>query len=150
MEDSDGCPLFLVWCCFNWFCSILSLFLQDDVTNPYVVALKLRMCTLLLLVFRRCLCPVGSRWKGWSACSIMLVGFECGYFGTDLEFVSFIFASKCAWVILGIRLVLVGLVLCGLWSVFGLGSWSIPDDLYAGWLRILSAQRFGHRVPIDA
>lgn len=34
--------------------------------------------------------------------------------------------------------------------VFGALSWGIPDDLYAGWLRVLSYRRFGHRVPIDA
>ena len=34
--------------------------------------------------------------------------------------------------------------------VFGVLSWGIPDDLYAGWLRVLSYRRFGHRVPIDA
>jgi hypothetical protein len=32
---------------------------------------------------------------------------------------------------------------------FGLGSWSIPNSLYAGWIRVLSRYRFGHRVPID-
>ena len=32
---------------------------------------------------------------------------------------------------------------------FGLGSWSIPISLYAGWIRVLSGYRFGHRVPID-
>ena len=33
---------------------------------------------------------------------------------------------------------------------FGLSAWTIPDDLYAGWIRIMSPTRFGHRVPIDA
>ena len=33
---------------------------------------------------------------------------------------------------------------------FGLSAWGIPDRLYAGWLRVLSFVRFGHRVPIDA
>ena len=32
---------------------------------------------------------------------------------------------------------------------FGLGSWTIPTSLYAGWIRVLSNYRFGHRVPID-
>ena len=34
--------------------------------------------------------------------------------------------------------------------VFGLSAWTIPDDLYAGWLRVMSPSRFAHRVPIDA
>ncbi|MCB9668825.1 MAG: hypothetical protein H6736_06120 [Alphaproteobacteria bacterium] len=31
----------------------------------------------------------------------------------------------------------------------GLLAWPIPDDLYAGWIRVLSAERYGLRVPID-
>jgi hypothetical protein len=34
--------------------------------------------------------------------------------------------------------------------IFGFCTWAIPDSLYAGWLRVLSHNRFGHRVPIDA
>lgn len=33
---------------------------------------------------------------------------------------------------------------------FGLAVRTIPDDLYVGWVRILSGSRFGHRIPIDA
>ncbi len=42
-------------------------------------------------------------------------------------------ASACAW----------GLA-------FGAFAWPLPDELYAGWLRILSFDRFGRRIPIDA
>jgi hypothetical protein len=34
--------------------------------------------------------------------------------------------------------------------LFGLLSWGIPDELYAGWLRVLSPGRYGRRIPIDA
>ena len=34
--------------------------------------------------------------------------------------------------------------------MFGLLAWGVPSDLYAGWIRVLSAHRFGHRIPIDA
>lgn len=33
---------------------------------------------------------------------------------------------------------------------FGWATRSIPDDLYVGWIRVLSGNRFGHRIPIDA
>lgn len=33
---------------------------------------------------------------------------------------------------------------------FGVFAWPLPDDLYAGWLRVLSFERFGRRIPIDA
>ena len=32
--------------------------------------------------------------------------------------------------------------------VHGLLVWGIPDDLYAGWVRVLSAERYGLRIPI--
>jgi hypothetical protein len=38
----------------------------------------------------------------------------------------------------------------GFGFVFGMSAWPIPDELYAGWLRVMSPSRFGHRVPIDA
>lgn len=33
--------------------------------------------------------------------------------------------------------------------VFGLLAWGIPDSLYAGWIRVLSDYRHGHRIPVD-
>ncbi len=33
--------------------------------------------------------------------------------------------------------------------VFGWFAWGIPRSLYAGWIRVLSPWRFGHRIPID-
>lgn len=33
---------------------------------------------------------------------------------------------------------------------FGAFAWPVPDELYAGWLRVLSFDRFGRRIPIDA
>lgn len=35
-------------------------------------------------------------------------------------------------------------------ATFGLLTWGIPDGLYAGWVRVLTSYRFGHRIPIDA
>jgi len=33
-------------------------------------------------------------------------------------------------------------------GVHGLLCWPLPDDLYAGWIRVLSAERFGLRIPV--
>jgi hypothetical protein len=33
--------------------------------------------------------------------------------------------------------------------VHGLLAWPIPDDLYAGWIRVLSPEDYGLRIPID-
>lgn len=35
-------------------------------------------------------------------------------------------------------------------GVFGLLAWGIPDELYTGWIRVLTPNRFGHRIPVDA
>jgi hypothetical protein len=32
----------------------------------------------------------------------------------------------------------------------GLLCWGIPDDLYAGWVRVLSFERYGVRIPLDS
>jgi hypothetical protein len=32
----------------------------------------------------------------------------------------------------------------------GLLVWGVPDDLYAGWLRVLSWNRYSRRIPVDA
>ncbi|MFT4978993.1 MAG: hypothetical protein ACI8S6_004903 [Myxococcota bacterium] len=48
-------------------------------------------------------------------------------------------------------LYLAGAAMGFVWGAsFGLLSWGIPDDLYAGWLRVVSYSRYGFRVPIDA
>lgn len=31
----------------------------------------------------------------------------------------------------------------------GMLVWGIPSELYAGWVRVLSPHRFGHRIPVD-
>ncbi len=33
-------------------------------------------------------------------------------------------------------------------GLHGLLCWPIPDDLYAGWIRVLSAERYGLRIPV--
>ena len=39
---------------------------------------------------------------------------------------------------------------CGTGFSFGLLTWGIPDNLYAGWLRVLTPTRFARRIPVDA
>jgi hypothetical protein len=35
------------------------------------------------------------------------------------------------------------------WGMFyGMLVWPIPDDLYVGWIRVLSAERYGQRIPV--
>lgn len=48
-------------------------------------------------------------------------------------------------------LYLAGAALGFTWGVvYGLFVWGVPDSLYAGWLRVLSPNRYSRRIPIDA
>ena len=38
---------------------------------------------------------------------------------------------------------------CAFGFFFGAFTWGVPDDLYAGWLRVLTVTRHGRRIPID-
>ena len=44
-----------------------------------------------------------------------------------------------------------GAALGATWGfVHGLLVWGIPDDLYAGWVRVLTWNRYSRRIPVDA
>ena len=44
-----------------------------------------------------------------------------------------------------------GAALGAVWGfVHGLLVWGIPDDLYAGWIRVLTWNRYSRRIPVDA
>lgn len=48
-------------------------------------------------------------------------------------------------------LYIAGAVGAGAFSgTFGLLAWGIPDRLYAGWLRVVSDERLGRRIPVDS
>jgi hypothetical protein len=51
----------------------------------------------------------------------------------------------------GSDLFLAGAALGAVWGfVHGLLVWGIPDDLYAGWIRVLTLNRYSRRIPVDA
>ena len=53
--------------------------------------------------------------------------------------------------VLGTDLYLSGAAMGLVWGgVFGLLAWGIPDELYAGWLRVLTPNRYALRIPVDA
>ena len=50
----------------------------------------------------------------------------------------------------GTDLYLASLGLAIVWGfLFGALAWGIPSDLYAGWIRVLSGERYSLRIPID-
>lgn len=53
--------------------------------------------------------------------------------------------------VLGTDLYLSGAAMGVVWGgVFGLLAWGVPDELYAGWLRVLTPNRYALRIPVDA
>ncbi|MBM74973.1 MAG: hypothetical protein CMK59_06210 [Proteobacteria bacterium] len=141
---------------FNWFfILLLSLILNDpDVQNPYVVSLKLNICTFVSAGLATGFSVQMVRgWQSWfTFLNYIISGLNAGILAALAWslFHSFLPQSALS-AYLGYDLFWSGLISNVLFGVlFGLGSWTIPDELYAGWLRILSTQRFGHRVPIDA
>lgn len=85
------------------------------------------------------------KWNGWLQLGTHLLGGATSGFGGAvawgvtqgvLGFYELYYASAFASVIFGF--------------LFGVCVWGVPDDLYAGWVRVLSYHRFGHRIPIDA
>jgi hypothetical protein len=65
-------------------------------------------------------------------------------------------AAGCTWHALnfaghGSDLFWAGAGMGAVWGFFhGLLCWGVPDELYAGWLRVLSWNRYSRRIPIDA
>jgi hypothetical protein len=55
------------------------------------------------------------------------------------------------YAILGSNLYLGSAFGCWIWGgMHGLLVWEIPENLYTGWIRVLSADRYGLRIPINA
>lgn len=63
-------------------------------------------------------------------------------------------AGAAIWQYLGYNL-FQDLYLASCFSLFawgllhGLLCWGVPDELYAGWVRVLSPYRYGYRIPVD-
>jgi hypothetical protein len=113
-----------------------------DAADPFLVSLRYRLGAFVLAGVATAIGPLATRKAAGLLVHLatgMVVGLLSGavwylfgaVFGTDLH--------------------LAGAALGLCWGLlFGLFGWGIPDTLYAGWLRVLSADRFGRRIPIDA
>ncbi len=125
---------------------------QVDAQDPSLVSLSFRVgafamgglgCGTGTMVVRRFAEPVSHLAGGLAAG--LLAG--CAWFIAGLptnELVFGLFAPQR-------DLFLAGAAMGSVWGfMFGLLTWSIPDELYVGWLRVLTPRRFGRRIPIDA
>lgn len=114
----------------------------EDVTDPTLVSLRYRLGAFVMAGLCTAIGPVVVR-RGRATVSHLLSGAAAGLaagatwhvFNNTIAYDLYLATASAALV----------------WGgVFGLLSWGIPDELYAGWVRVLSGHRFGHRIPVDA
>lgn len=127
-----------------WSFGLSKAFLQPTNADPTLTTLRFRLpewitvglsCTAGTLPFRK------------------LKGFFAHVIGGPVSGL----AAGAAWYIAGNPLYVVSDDLylasavgsCTLGFCFGLFAWGVPDELYAGWLRIVTETRHGRRIPID-
>lgn len=121
------------------------LFSGTDAVEPTLVSLKYRVMAFLLAGMQAGVGPLVFR-KGKGFFAHLGAGIAAGLL------------AAAAWYILGYPKSAIGLsnlyyasaagaLVFG--ATFGLLAWAIPDNLYAGWLRVVSETRHGRRIPID-
>ncbi len=117
-----------------------------DVLEPTLVSLRYRVLAFLFAGMQAGIGPLVFR-RGAGFFSHLGAGVAAGLL------------AGASWYILGYPKSAIGLSDLYLASAggalvfgasFGLLAWGIPDNLYAGWLRVVSETRHGRRIPIDA
>jgi len=117
--------------------------LELDATDTSLVSLRYRIGIFLLAGLATGVGPLIIR-KGRGWFNHLAGGMASGL------------AGGAAWHILntigrGSDLFMAGAAMGIIWGfLFGLLAWAIPDELYAGWIRVLSWNRFSRRIPVDA
>ncbi len=117
-----------------------------DLSEPTLVSLRYRMAAFLFAGVPAGVGPLVFR-RGAGFFSHMGAGAAAGLM------------AGATWYVLGYPKSFIGLSDLYLASAggalvfgatFGLLAWGIPDNLYAGWMRVVSETRHGRRIPVDA
>ncbi|HHO53490.1 MAG TPA: hypothetical protein ENK18_22115 [Deltaproteobacteria bacterium] len=89
--------------------------------------------------------PPAPTWPTWSAIAFSHVGggLVAGLFGAAIWHMAGHYPAVSGDLYLGSAA-----AAAAFGGLHGLLCWPIPDDLYAGWIRVLSAERFGLRIPV--
>lgn len=89
--------------------------------------------------------PPAPTWLEWSAMGFAHVGggLSAGLFGGAIWHLAGHYPAVAGDLYLGSAA-----AAAAFGGLHGLLCWPIPDDLYAGWIRVLSAERFGLRIPV--
>jgi hypothetical protein len=116
--------------------------LTADVKDMSLVSLRYRIGAFALAGLASGLGPLVVR-KGQGWFNHLVGGLTAGL------------AGGAAWHLFnfqgqGTDLFYAGAAMGGAWGfTYGLLTWALPDELYAGWIRVLSYSRYGLRIPVD-
>lgn len=115
--------------------------LAEDASDPSLVSLSYRLGAFAMAGLGSGLGPLILR-KGHGWFNHIAGGVAAGL------------AGAAVWHLLNLHLerdlYLAGAGLGFVWgAVHGLLCWSVPDALYAGWIRVLTPNRYGRRIPVD-
>ncbi len=121
---------------------LLATGVEADVVDASLVSLRYRLGGFVLVGFASAIGPAVVR-RARGAISHLLAGVLAGLLAAATWYVFNRIISSDLYLAAALGAVVWG-------TSFGFFAWGLPDDLYAGWLRVLSASRFGRRIPIDA
>ena len=140
---SAGFALAWYWLWTSWSGPlVLPDAFADDIADPTFVSLRMRVGAFFMAGFSTGAGPLVVR-KGAGIFDHILAGMAAGLAGGAVW-------HLCNFT-LYFDLYLSGALCAVTWgSVFGLLAWGIPDELYNGWLRVLSPHRYSLRIPVDA
>jgi len=115
---------------------------EDDIADPTFVSLRVRVGAFAMAGFSTAAGPLIVR-KGAGLFDHLIAGLAAGLAGGA----AWHLANFTAWY----DLYLSGAACALAWGgTFGLLAWGIPNELYNGWLRVLSPHRYSYRIPVDA
>jgi hypothetical protein len=132
-----------------WTALVGPLLLGDtsaaDLAEPTLVSLRYRVMAFLFAGVQASVGPLVFR-RGAGFFSHLGAGLAAGLFGAATWYV--LGYSKSVFSFSDLYLAGAGGALA-FGGTFGLLAWGIPDNLYAGWIRVVSETRHGRRIPVD-
>ncbi len=115
---------------------------DPDLADPSLVSLRYRLGAFVSVGMGTAIGPLAAR-KARGFLYHLLAGLLAGLFAASCWHVfNSVITSDLYWA---------GAAAAFAWGLaFGMFAWPLPDNLFAGWLRVLSYDRFARRIPIDA
>ena len=130
---------------------LLGLFTAADEVQ-HVMALKYRLGDFICAGLATSISVlVTQKWRDWKhAVNHILAGIFAGLGAAALRMIPY-FMTQLSPEQFSNDLYLAGAIsFASFGFLFGIAARGIPEELYAGWIRVLTGARFSQRIPIDA